>query len=57
MTVREARVYFLLIQFFLQFDSRVYRTKMSAFVFQVLLPWQHQQLNETQLLSKIWLWL
>lgn len=42
MTVREARVYFLLIQFFLQCDSKVYRAKTSAFVFHVLLPWQHQ---------------
>lgn len=42
MTVREARAYFLLFQFFLQFDSKVYRAKTSAFVFHVLLPWQHQ---------------
>lgn len=42
MTVREPRVYFLLIQFFLQFDSEVYKAKSSAFVFHVLLPWQHE---------------
>lgn len=40
-------MYFLLIQFFLQFDSKVYRTKSPASVFQVLLPWQHQLLHKS----------
>lgn len=40
-------MYFLLIQFFLQFDSEVYRTKSPVSVFQVLLPWQHQLLHKS----------
>lgn len=40
MTIWDTRVYFPLIQFFLQFNSKVYRAK-TAFVFHILLPWQH----------------
>lgn len=39
--VWDTRVHFPLIQFFLLFESKVYRAK-TAFVFHILLPWQRQ---------------